>query len=116
MLLEHSESNGERRGSYLTYYEFILVVTLAVGLDAAIRAAIISRLRNRHSDIWRQLGAPPLLDHVVAGGAGRRVTAYLWKAKWLGSKDPVLIALGLANFVMAFGILALIYIQFILGY
>lgn len=112
----HSDGNGKRTVFHLSYYEFILLLMLVAALDVTIRAGIIARLKTRHSEIWQRLGAPPLLHYGAADGSGRRVTGYLWKGKWFQTKDPVLIALALANFLVAIGIIALFYIQFISGF
>ena len=100
----------------LKYIDFVLALIGIVALAVVLRGAIILRLKTRHSEVWRELGAPSPLDVGLGNEAPRRATGYLWKAKWLRSKDPFLMVLGIANFAVAVGTAILFYIQFVSGY
>jgi hypothetical protein len=100
----------------MKYTDFILALVGIVALAVVLRGAVILRLKTRHSELWRELGAPSPLDVGLGHEAPRRATGYLWKAKWLHSQDPILVALGIANFAVAAGTVVLFYIQFVSGY
>jgi hypothetical protein len=100
----------------LKYTDFVLALIGIVALAVALRGAIILRLKTRHFEVWRELGAPSPLDVGLSDEAHRRATGYLWKGKWLRSNDPLLVLLGVANFAVAAVTAILFYIQFVSGY
>ena len=115
MLRLHTESDGRPRPLALTFEEFFLLVLLVAVCTVILRAAMISRLKARHSATWRELGAPLPMDFGL-GHKAPRATGYLYKAKWVRSHDPVLVALGLGNFALAAITVVLFYVQFVSGY
>ena len=108
--------DGKEKLIRLTYGDFVLVLMIVAVLGLGIRVAIVSRLRARHSQIWRELGAPPPISYGFGGRASHQLTTYVWKARWLGSNDALLIVLGVLNFVLAAALAVLLYLQFAYGF
>jgi len=97
-----------------TTFSLLLVAVVLGGL--AVRALILKRVQHRHASVWSTLGAPPLLDLGFSDAASRRATAYLWTGKWVHTRDPVIVALGLTNWVLAGVVLVLFYHQIKWGF
>ena len=100
----------------LGYATFLLLLVAVVVGGMAVRALILIRVQHHHSAVWSTLGAPPLLHLGFGDAASRRATAYLWTGKWVQTRDPVLVALGLINWVLAGAVLVLFYYQIKWGF